>query len=197
MGTNFLSLHLKAADRAQVLSAVEASAEQVGGAAFVSHHRSGWIVAYPSMELLSADVLGQIAVESGASDLVAMSLYDGDVLCYWYFRDGELADSFVSSPDYFGEATDEDMAARGNAEAFAPILDAAGVKKLAKLIKARMINGESVGGEVPTFEDDRFVQIADVLGLQQAAGFYDSLTDEESTKELVDTGTLDHINHRG
>jgi hypothetical protein len=196
VGTNFFSLHLRAADPDQVRVAVDAAAEQVGGAAFVAPPRSGWVVSYPSMELLSPDVLGAIAVEAQASDAVVMSLFDSDVLCYWYFRHGELADYFNSCPDYFGEATDEDMAAKGDAKAFAPMLDSAGVRKLAKLIKARLINGESVGGELPDFEDERFTQIADVIGLQHATGYYDYLAEGEAIEGLGDAAALVHVDHR-
>lgn len=197
MGTNFFSLHLKSTDPDQVRLAVDAAAEQVRGAAFVAPPRNGWIVVYPSMELLSPDLLGAIAVDAHAADAVVMSLFDSDVVCYWYFRNGELADYFNSCPDYFGEASDEDMAAKGDAKALAPILGTADVRKLSKLIKARMINGESVGGELPDDEDERFAQIADVIGLQHAAGFYDYLAEGEAIDGLGDAATLVHVDHRG
>ncbi len=196
VGTNFFSLHLKSTDVDQVRVAMDAAAEQVGGAAFVAPSRSGWVVVYPSMELLSPELLGAIAVDAHASDAVVMSLFDSDVLCYWYFRNGELADYFNSCPDYFGEASDEDMTAKGDAKAFAPILDAAGVRKLTKLIKGRMINGEAVGGEIPDFEDERFTQIADAIGLQHAAGFYEYLAEGEAIDGLGDAASLVHLDHR-
>ncbi|MBY0111807.1 MAG: hypothetical protein K2Y21_03220 [Phycisphaerales bacterium] len=197
MGTNFFSMHLKSTDLDRVRVAVDAAAEQVGGSAFVAPPRNGWIVVYPSMELLNPELLGAIALDARASDAVAMTLFDSDVLCYWYFRNGEIADCFNSCPDYFGEASDEDMAAKGDAKAFAPILDAAGVRKLTKLIKGRMINGEAVGGELPDFEDERFTQIADVIGLQHAAGFYDYLAEGEAIEGLGDAAALVHVDHRG
>ena len=193
MGTTWFSVHLKGVDSVRVRAAIDAATKECGGAAYVAPPRNGWVVVYPSMELLSTDAIAMLADDCGASDAVALSLYDSDVLCCWLIRGGELVDSFNSCPDYFGEANEQDMAAKGDASAYEGLLDAAGVRKLAKLFKVRMINGEAVGGELPDFEDERFEQIASVLGLAGANGFYDSIADGD---DAVDLEALYHVDHR-
>ena len=117
---------------------------------------------------------------------IAFLLQDSDVLSYWYFDSGELADRYNSCPDYFGEATSEDMAAVGNPEALASLLpDPARRSQFAEAIAGRMINGEWTAPG-PDFEDERLEHLAGLLGIKGAAGFYDSL---EAGEEVDGVGS--------
>ncbi|HWI66661.1 MAG TPA: hypothetical protein VNT75_33020 [Symbiobacteriaceae bacterium] len=73
----------------------------------VSPSRNGWVGVHDSKmqgqgEALCADVARQL---SGRLNTTAVTflIHDGDFLCYWLARNGELLDEYNSMPGYFDE----------------------------------------------------------------------------------------------
>lgn len=188
MGGFYTSMHFKTDDHEQVVAAAKKAAKKTKGKALVRPVRStkakkqrarkdAWVSVYPDAKFTSNfKTFERLAKEGGAEHVIVFVVHDDSVLYYWLFRGGEVVDFYNSCPDYFGECEKADLEAKGDARTFAGILDAAGRKRLAKIIKPRMINGEDVGGEVPVFEAERLEAMADLLGIDGAVGSYDYLT---------------------
>lgn len=186
MGTYCLSMHFKASDGAEVHRAAASVAAGAGCKMLVAPAAGGWVHVYPRFQEWTPGLTASIAAKARVKQAIAFLLQDSDVLSYWYFDSGELADRYNSCPDYFGEATSEDMAAVGNPEALASLLpDPARRSQFAEAIAGRMINGEWTAPG-PDFEDERLEHLAGLLGIKGAAGFYDSL---EAGEEVDGVGS--------
>jgi hypothetical protein len=183
MGGHYLSVHFKTEDTAIIRAAAEREAARSGAKFLIAQPAEGWIRVYPSVELLDPEPMERFAAEPKAVHTLAFMVHDSDILCYWYFRDGQLVDYYHSAPDYFGEATERDLAAVGNAEAFGDLLTPAKREAFAAVIRPRMIDGEFVDEdeEEPVFEEERLTELAELLGITGAMGSYDSLKDGEPT----------------
>ncbi len=83
---------------------------------------NGWVGVFAKM-LPHVQISTKIAKKLPL-DIIELAVYDDDVFCYWYFRQGKLIDSFESCPDYFGQSVSEKNAEslRGRPEVFSNIL---------------------------------------------------------------------------
>lgn len=179
MGAFYLSAHFKSNDASPIVAAAKNAVPAAGGKAYIAKPVAGWINLYPSQELLDPETVRQVASESGVRHVVVFMVHDSDVLMYWYIRDGALADYFNSAPDYFGEASDEDMQAKGNPAAFADLLDAASQRTLASIVSTRMIGGEAPD-DMPPLAEDSLDNLARLFGITGVMGCYEYLEDGES-----------------
>ncbi|MDR1290448.1 MAG: hypothetical protein LBK06_04530 [Planctomycetaceae bacterium] len=70
----------------------------------VGNEQNGWVSVYTD-DLLGMDIglAGAIASKL-QTRVILIDVHDDDVFTYYYFRDGEMVDSFNSCPDYFGTA---------------------------------------------------------------------------------------------
>ncbi|MCB9844667.1 MAG: hypothetical protein H6811_01590 [Phycisphaeraceae bacterium] len=161
--------------------AAEGAVQRTAGRVLIAPLAEGWISAYPTEELVEPKWTGWIAEAADVQDAILFTVHDSDVLCYWYFREGKLADQFNSCPDYYGEAEEEELAAIGNPNSFSGLLDAMQRERLRELLNSRMVDGEYTG-DGPEFdvEDDRLAEIAQLLGIPGALGSYDYLMAGES-----------------
>lgn len=193
MGANYLSIQFRDADDARIAAALKSELAQYNMSAFVCKALDGWTTVFPTIEILDVDAFASIAKASGVKHVLLISLFDSDVFCYWYARDGAIVDYFNSAPDYFGEASDEDMEAKGDPAQFAGLLDHPSIGKLKTLVSARMIDGEAVGGEVPDFEDDRHQEFLDILGIRTPAGHFEEFNPESEFGEPLDSSHMIRI----
>jgi len=195
MGSFFASIHCKTRDADAVCAAAKKAVRAFGGKMLIASSSGGWVNAYPSGDPELPEIAGRIGREARIKHIIAFMVHDSDVLTYWYFRDGKLADHFISCPDYFGEASDEDMAAAGKPEVFTELLDKTARARLRKLVASRMIDGEETGDSPQfDFEDERLVRLAKLFGITGALGSYEYLKEGEevegvgSVKGMVEVG---------
>jgi hypothetical protein len=174
-------MHLKTQDLQGVRVAAEQAMVQAGGSMLIAPASGGWVSTYPSGEATEPEIARQVGAAAGIEHVIVFDIHDSDVLRYWYYRNGSIADSFNSCPDYFGEASDEDMAATGNPDAFTGLLDDRLRAIWGRVIAARMIGGEEVGDGDPLsdFEEERLAKLAELLGINGALGSYVNLMDGE------------------
>lgn len=161
---------------------------------FVTDATKGWVHAYPSISEWNPDLVRSIANAAKVDQAIAFMLHDSDVLSYWYFDGGELADTYNSCPDYYGKASKADMAAVGDAEAFRKLLpEKAARNNFAKVISGRLINGEWTAPG-PDFEDDRLAKLASLLSIDGVMGFYDYIKEGD---EVEGVGTASNMHEVG
>lgn len=196
MGSTYLSVSFLTGDAAAVIGAVKKLAKKPGAAALVANSKKGWVTVFPSQELVSDDLMARVAKACGSQHEILLSLIDGDVLAYWYSHSGELQDHYNSCPDYFGDEGEEELDARGDPKAFKGLLDASEQRKLAKILKPRMINGKEVGGAMPDAEEDRFVAITKLLGIVGADSSYDYLQAGEKVSGLGSAKDMTRVSRK-
>jgi hypothetical protein len=111
--------------------------------------------------------------------------HDDDVLCYWLFEGGELADSYNSAPGAFDEDHDAPPFQVGDATKLCATLNPAAVAADVEAI----LRGDFV------FAVDRHLELAEALGLPDwSVGFgYEYVKSGELEDEL-DGGELIHVN---
>lgn len=176
MGSFLFSMNFKTDDAKALHATAKKVLQGSGGHLYIAPPAKGWISAYPSDEVMEPDIARNIAAKTKIEHALVLGLMDSDVMEYWYYRHGKLADSFNSCPDYFGKAKKKDLSAVGDAQTFTGLLSKADCTKLAKLVGRRMVNGEYVGrGADFDFEDERFEKIAALLKIPGASGWYDDI----------------------
>lgn len=76
-------------------------------ACFISHSNGGWVGVHDeAMQSQDEALCSQIARELSQrldTTAIAFLIHDGDFLCYWLARQGELLDAYNSMPGYFDE----------------------------------------------------------------------------------------------
>jgi len=174
MGSFYSSIHVQSTDHEGFIAAATRLATRAQSAFYIAAPKGGWIALYPPINLAPDRLARDLAKDMGTTHAIAFSLHDSDVLQYWYFKNGRLADSFNSMPDYFGKAKKADMNAVGNPAAFANLLNAPARKRWAQLIQGRMINGKEIG-TLPDNEDDRLSELGSLLGIHGVLGAFEYL----------------------
>jgi hypothetical protein len=112
MGAFFGSVQIKTADRKQVLAAARDVGQELGNRCYVGPVLNGWVGVYPS-ENGQDHRVGEALAKRLETTVWHVLVHDDDVLAYWLWDAGQLADSYWSLPGYFGEenrAEEEEMA---------------------------------------------------------------------------------------
>ena len=101
-------------------------------------------------------------------------VHDDDIFAYWFYRNGQLLDSYNSCPDFFEGINDvhvseqEKLDARGRPELFQDLLkEPDALNRLKELLAADK--------EKYVFENERMAEFVDLLGLSNALSSYDYL----------------------
>lgn len=155
MGTCLWSIHFKSDDPDAVRAAVKAVVGRKAREVRITGPENGWITAATDTTALQ-DTARRLAGRVKAGHAIAFHLHDSDVLFYWYFRDGKLADEYNSCPDYFCKPSRKELAATGNAGALAGLLTRRDQAKWKKLLSR---TADYV------FEDARLVSMLELLGI--------------------------------
>ena len=139
-----------------------------GREAIVTAEHSGCIVAFDAASDMQdpGEIAGLGALLS--SDLrcpvLAVLNHDDDILWYQLYEDGELADEYNSSPDYF-DSTDEPSGPEGgDARRLCAAFGSNEVAKVERILRTGALDD---GGYVFAFE--RHADLAKALGLPEGA----------------------------
>lgn len=99
MGAFYYSIHVKTNDLAPVLDAVGKVAKKTK-CCLVSPVRRGWVSIYPEHFMEFEKTAKSISAKLDLP-LLAVFLYDSDVLSSTIYRKGKVVDAYSSHPDYF------------------------------------------------------------------------------------------------
>ena len=168
MGSHYISIHVRHADQRAVVGAVEMLVRKnEHGRVLVGPALNGWVGVYPNDALLTEEFSSTLSAGLSTAVLI-MDLHDSSLILYNHFHSGKLVDEYSSDPDYFKEVSPADHERlKGRPGLFGTLVDShRKVQRIASLL-AR---------ERAVFEDERFEELAKLLGIQNASTSYDYLT---------------------
>ena len=172
MGNFYVNFSVKRDDPRQIVAALK----RAGRKAVVTPSINGFVVVYEqktdTQDTEAIEQVGSLLSRDADAPVLAVLNHDDDVLCYWLFEKGHLADSYNSCPDYFGEADEEQSSAGGDATL---LLETLGAACSADELEAILRSDDDV------FAADRHARLAEELGLPSCTvGFgYDYLENGE------------------
>ncbi|WP_165252606.1 hypothetical protein [Paludisphaera soli] len=181
MGNFYVNFSVKGADPRKVAEALA----RAGRRAIVTPSRGGFVVVYDEEAdtQATAPILAVGAALSRDLDarVLAVLNHDDDVLDYWLFADGEIADSYCSDPDYFEDDEETPPPGPGDPARLCGLLrpgaDAAAVEKV--------LRGEYV------FAAERHEELAQLLELPDwSVGLGYKYVDEGEMDEELDPALL-------
>lgn len=173
MGGHYGSVQVRSEQRQAVMDAAAEVMRARHIKCLVGPVINGWIGIYP--ENGGQDQLvGEAIAQRLGGEVIHLLVHDDSVMAYWYWRHGELIDSFWSKPGYFGEEElhkQEEMTGRADLLAqMAPAKE----RELRELLKR--------DGDGFAFEFGRLEQIAKILGIANAVSAYEYLKGGETTR---------------
>jgi hypothetical protein len=173
MGAFYGSIHVRTADRANVLAAAEKLARK-DTRLLIGPALRGWVALYPSGNGQD-ERLGRLLAKRVPGDVIQVIVHDDDIFAYCYYRDGKLIDRYNSRPDYFGAVSDREKAkVRGRPEKLAHLLvDPARAETLRQLLSPEE-------ARATTFAGATLSRFAGLLGLANAETAYEYLMEEDA-----------------
>ena len=104
MGRFWGGVHVRTTDFSGVHAACVEVAEKLECEFLLAPEIGGWITAYPSNhgqdEAVAREIATRLTVE-----VIHVVLHDDDLFCYFFYRNGCLADQYDSNQDYFGRSS--------------------------------------------------------------------------------------------
>ena len=141
-----------------------AHAEKFGEQYYVGPCLDGWVGVYPGMCQLES--VGEALAKELKGTVWQVAVHDDDILSYWLWSKGELADSYYSNPGYFGEDNRADEERRkGNPKLLARLVGGR-EQELGKLLDRR---------RKPAFESERLLKLQKALGVKNLLASYEDL----------------------
>ena len=176
MGNFYVNFSIKDAEPRRVADVLE----RAGRRAIVTPAQRGYVVVYDEEADSQATrpILSVGSLLSGEIDrpVLAVLNHDDDVLCYWLFERGELADAYNSNPDAFEEDEGAPAWQDGDAEKLCASLGSpAGAAAVDEILRGDYV-----------FAVEQHEQLANALGLPSCSvGFgYGYVADGELEDEM-------------
>jgi hypothetical protein len=168
MGAFYGSAQVRSEDRDRVKAVAEDVARRLKIHMLIGPVLNGWIGIYP--EESGQDQRVGEALFQGLNTTVRHALvHDDDILAYWLWHDGRLADSYHSQPGYFGEESRaEEEAMVGNPDTLSQLVGGK-VADLRKLLDRH--------------DSDALLQLAELqcrTGVRNLVASYEYLKDGET-----------------
>jgi hypothetical protein len=171
MGGFYGSAQVRSEDRGLVRQVAEEVARAKGIKCLLGPALRGWVGVYPEFGGQDHTVGEEIAQRLGL-EVLYLLVHDDDVMAYWLWRGGELADSYWSAPGYFGEDQREEQEAMGGRpEVFGPLLRK-GPQPMRELLRRDR--------EQFAVEMERLEKFARLLDIPNAVTSYDYLKQGET-----------------
>ncbi|MDR0609540.1 MAG: hypothetical protein LBG58_05475 [Planctomycetaceae bacterium] len=107
MGAFYNSFHVRRKTQQEVIDQIVAlqkegqEDQQVN--CIVGIAQNGWVPVYAELYFDTVPLAGTIS-EQLQTNVLLIDVHDDDVFSYYYFRNGEMVDTFNSCPDYFGSS---------------------------------------------------------------------------------------------
>jgi hypothetical protein len=178
MGNKYVSFSVRRPDQQRVADVLK-RAKRV---AIVTPPQNDYVVAYDKEadNFITSEIhkVGILLSKEADALVFAVLNYDDDVLAYWLFEQGQLADSFDSNPDFDKEVPTPSKTQGGDAHR---LCDAFRATTTPAEVEA-ILRGDYV------FAVEQYQRLADLLGLPSwSVGFgYDYVADGDLEEELDD-----------
>ena len=160
MGASLTNYQVRGKSAAEVSEAV---ASLVQSRAYVSPEKNGWVTIYDEASDRQDDKI-ITSMAAGLSKTLntpvfAFFVHDSDIVVYWLFRNGRLADEFNSAPDYFQEVGEaEKLRVRGDVDELLPLC-------IVGTTRAQIDEVIHPADGFPTFAETILVDFAKLLGI--------------------------------
>ena len=138
MGSFLNSIHVRTESYDQIRNILTELANNERYKFYLAPAINGWISIFPNN--YSQIPLGAEIAKHINSNVLQLSVYDDDIFCYWYYRNGKLIDEYNSCPDYFGEevSAKERKRLKGRPKAFKELVgDKTEIEKIGKILKIK------------------------------------------------------------
>lgn len=171
MGAHYNSIHVRTTQQRAVVDVVETLLRNNNsGRVLIGPPLNGWVGVYPNDAVGGEDFSSALSSRLNIT-VLALVLHDSSLIIYSHLHAGKLVDEYCSDPDYFEEPSSADHERlKGRPELFGTVVDSsAKLQALSSLLAPEQ-------KKKYVFEDDRFREVARLLGLQNAATSYDYLT---------------------
>ena len=185
MGAHYGSVQVRSEDRHKVKAAAEKVAEAMKIKMLIGPVLNGWIGIYPENNGQDERVGVELAKLLDGYVLQVL-VHDDDIFAYWLHHDGELIDSYWSTPGYFGpknRTAEQKMV--GQPELFRPLIG----DKINGL--ATMLDRSE---PQPVFKSEKLDAFAKLLQISNALQAYEYIKDEdgepvEAREQFEDIGS--------
>jgi hypothetical protein len=135
MGGWYNSIHIRSDSADPVRDVLKELAGDGKCRFYLSPPINGWVGIFAEM-LPRVQISTKIAKKL-SQDIIELAVYDDDVFCYWYYREGKLVDSFDSYPKYLSRWVSKRKVERlkGHPEVFSHLIrDNDSIVKLRKIL---------------------------------------------------------------
>lgn len=172
MGGMYGSVQVRCEDRAQVTLVAGEVAKDHNIRLLVGPLLRGWVGIYP--EKGGQDqTIGEDVARRLKADVLHILVHGDDVMAYWFWRGGDLVDSYWSRPGYFGEEQrPEQEAMAGRPEVFSDLFPGK-VEKLRELLRRDQEDRHGC-------EEGRLADFGKLLGIANLVTAYEYLKDGET-----------------
>ncbi len=102
MGGFYGSVQVRTEERPKVLAAADAVAKALNIRCLIGPNLDGWVGVYPEGSGQDRTIGESIAKDVGG-EVLHILVHDDDVMAYWFWLNGDLVDSYWSSPGYFNK----------------------------------------------------------------------------------------------
>lgn len=217
MGGFYNSVHIRSDSADPVKDILQKLARNGKCRFYLAPPINGWVGVFAKWMPRRIQISTKIAKKL-VLDIIELAVYDDDVFCYWYFRQGKLIDTFHSYPDYFDRRVSKKKAERlkGHPEVFSHLVQQSdGIVKIHEIlsyackhpaaeempeeIMTRMKKMESFSKEIQDFvrNPDKMIKFfdenpelidEDVKSLVQIAKQQNITTPEDLRKLLFESG---------
>jgi hypothetical protein len=190
MGAFFTNLQIRNVSTRAVCAALPWVTK---GRAYVSTASRGWVTAYPEATETQDDAIMR-ELAGGLSrtlktEVLGFLVHDSDVVMYWLYRNGALADEFNCAPDYFDKRVDERTRARvrGNVDVLLPLC-------VEGTTRAQLDEVLHPADGPPVMAEEMVTDLAKLLGIDEgraSLGF--NYFEEEGAELLPDVGEFEPV----
>lgn len=186
MGEFYDAVYTRGADAATLHRQLAVAARELNCCFLVAPEIEGWTAIYPSRGL--DDKVAAALHKLLKTEVVFTLVHDGDIFCYYYYRDGKVVDEYNSRPDYFEKVSAAKRQSQaGKPELLLPLLrDPSDLGKLESIL-----HSEPVGDRLDA--NLQLTQFGELLGLPNCATSYDYVIGDEEDETIERRSEFVHI----
>jgi hypothetical protein len=186
MGEFYDAIYTRGADAATLHQQLADAARELNCCFLVAPEMQGWTAIYSSdgQDNKVAEALHKLL----KTEVLYTLVHDGDIFCYYYYRDGKLVDEYNSRPDYFEKVS----AAKRQSQAGKPELLLPLLREPSDLGKLKSILHSEPGGD-RLDANLQLTQLGELLGVPNCATSYDYLIGDEEDEAIERRAEFVHI----
>jgi hypothetical protein len=186
MGEFFDAIYTRGTDAQTLPRQLADAARELNCCFLVAPEMQGWTAIYSSDG--QDDKVAEALHKLLKTEVLYTLVHDGDIFCYYYYRDGKLVDQYDSRPDYFGNVSAEKrQSLAGKPELLLPLLrDPSDVGELESILHSKPA-GDRFDANT------QLMQFGELLGLPNCATSYNYLMGDEEDEAIERRAEFVHI----